>query len=141
MLLLSFLAGCSSSNLNESNRRFAKYLSTEFDLSLPEQELEFLVVPGQGCSYSSSGLVNIFSDFSPTIDNLYLVVNQSFYTDNGSDIKDQRILVDRQGKIARLDLGHSSPMYILSKNREIQSITEISINNLDSLKEVFKSRN
>lgn len=141
MLLLSFLAGCSSSNLNENNHRFAEYLNTEFDISLPEQELEFLVVPGQGCSYSSSGLVGIFSEFSPTIDNLYLVVNQSFYSENGSDIKEQRILIDRHGKIARLDLGQSSPMYILSKHKEIQSITEISINNLDSLKEVFESRN
>lgn len=140
VLLLSFLACCSSSNVNENNQRFGKYLNSEFDLSLPEEELEFLVVPGQGCAHSSNGLVDMFSEFSPTVDNLYLVVNQSFYTEDGSDINNQRLFVDRLGKIARLDLGYSSPMYILSKNKEIQSITEISINNLDSLKEVFKSR-
>ena len=139
LILLSFLTCCTSSNSSEYNQRFEKYLNTEFGFSLPEQSLEFLVVPGQGCSHSSNELVNMFSEFSPDIENLYLVVNPSFYSNNESEANNPKVLIDRQGKLARLDLGYSSPMYILSNTGDIQSISEVSIYNLDSLKEALRS--
>lgn len=121
-------------SINSEKRYFdnlSRYLATDHKVTIPDDTCHFFIFPSKGCQTCALAFFDYVRNTSFKKENVFIVAHQNYYIDSVE--YNSRILWDKSGKIARLDLDIASTAYISTYDGTILEKIEVTPLNKDSL--------